>query len=58
MSTNPEPVSGIRSLNPLTMAFVGPLALIVFGPTSGPFSFQPTVGVNGGLKFAGIGYGV
>ena len=40
------------------MAFVGPLALMVFGPTSGPFSFQPTVGVNGGLKFAGIGYGV
>ena len=40
------------------MVFVAPTASMVFVPISGPFSFQPTVGDNGGLKFAGIGEGV
>ena len=57
ISTNPAPVSGIRSLNPLTIAFVAPTALMVLVPTNGPFSFQPTVGWSGGLKLAGIGDG-
>ena len=55
MSTKPWPVSGMRSLNALTMRFVVPTALMVFVPTNTPFSLQPTVGFNGGLNPAGIG---
>ena len=39
------------------MILVAPTALIVLEPTNAPFSLHPTVGFNGGLKPAGIGYG-